>query len=124
MEKEVIVPLCYAFLMHHLEYSAQTWGPQHKKDRELSEKVQRRAKMITSGLEHLSCGERMRELGLFSLERRRLQGHLIGAFQYINRREINYLHGQTVTGQGRMVLNKRREDLDEVSGESFLLREW
>ena len=88
------LPLYCVLVRPHLEYRVQTCGPQCRRNVDLLERVQRRVTETIQGMEHLCyeadmehlcyeadmehlCYEdRLRELGLFSLQKRRLQSDL------------------------------------------------
>ena len=72
------------YVRHHLEIAVQSWSPWYVKDIKLLEQVQRRAVNMVIGLKAKTYEEKLKELGLTSLQERRKRGDIIQAWKYVH----------------------------------------
>ena len=79
----VILPVYSVLVWFHLELCIQVWSPQYMRYTNLLECIQRKATKMIQGMEYRPSEDRLRELKLFSLEKRWLWRDLIAAIQYL-----------------------------------------
>jgi hypothetical protein len=72
-DRNVFLRLYIQYVRPHLEFASPAWSPWLEADKEVVEKVQRRAVNMISGLKARTYAEKLRELELTTLEERRHQ---------------------------------------------------
>lgn len=82
-----IMKLFNAFVRPHLEYSIQFWSPHYRKDIIKIEQIQRRATKLIPQLRNKSYENRLKELDLFTLEKRRTRGDMIEVWKIMKGKE-------------------------------------
>lgn len=84
MDTEMFLNLFKSMIRPHLEYATVVWSPMYKKDRIALENVQRRATKLVHACRNLTYPERLRKLGLPTLEYRRLRADVIQVYKILN----------------------------------------
>ena len=86
--KKVILPLYKGLVLPHLKYAVQLWSPHLIKDTEIIERVQKRATRLIGGMQGKNYSQKLEQLGMYSLKKRRRRGDLIEAFKIIKGMEF------------------------------------
>jgi hypothetical protein len=77
----IMISLYKSLVRPHLEYGVVAWSPHYERDKQRLERVQHRFTRMIPGLKDMEYGERIRLLGLMSLEERRNRADLIELYR-------------------------------------------
>jgi hypothetical protein len=83
-DRHIFLRLYIQYIRPHLEFAAAAWSPWHESDKDLLEKVQRRAVCMISGLQGKSYEEKLKELGITTLEERRHQSDMVQTYKILH----------------------------------------
>lgn len=102
----MVIRLYSALVQLHLEYCGFAFGPQHNSDKDKSKQAQQQVTAMVKDLEQLVYKVMLKELHVFGLEKRRLQGGPVTVFhferEFIEKMELDSSQSCTVKGQERM----------------------
>ena len=82
-DRITFIRLYQVFVLPHLSYAVQAWAPYNKADKEILEKVQKRAVMMVTNIRG-SYEERLAILKMRTLEDRRVRGDLIETYKILS----------------------------------------
>ena len=86
LDARTLTLLYKSMVRPHLEYGNVIWGPYYKGDKQLIEKVQKRATKIIPGIRHLPYVQRLKKLKLPSLVYRRRRGDMLETYKIVTRK--------------------------------------
>jgi hypothetical protein len=83
-DRHIFLRLYIQYVRPHLEFSAAAWSPWHESDKTTLERIQKRAISMISGLKGRTYEERLKELGITTLEERRHQSDMVQTFKILH----------------------------------------
>ena len=80
-DRRILLSLYKTLVRPHLEYCSPAWSPHYKKDEQLLERVQHRFTRMLPGLKSMEYDDRLKALGIWSLEERKNRADLLEVFK-------------------------------------------
>ena len=84
LDKDMFLCLYKSLVRPYLEYGSQVWSVIYKKEAVTLENVQRRATRLLPNIRNLSYQQRLKTLGLPTLQYRRLRADMVGVYRVLN----------------------------------------
>ena len=131
MDKDMFLTVFKSIVRPHLEYGSSVWSVIYKKEAIQLENVQRRATKLIKNIQHKTYTQRLKYLGLPSLQYRRLRADMIETYKILNNidkmqyEQILPLNQTTTRGHSKKLYKKNcRTNVRKYSFSQRVVDEW